>query len=145
MQALRSLHARLGPARHALLGQVLRFGIVGLVGLVVDTAVLYAALALGMGPYGGRVLSYLAAATGNWALNRAWTFRQGKAAAPARQWALFLAVNLLGFALNYGVYALLVSQVATVAQHPALGVAAGAVVGMAGNFMLSRRLVFGAT
>ena len=142
MQALCSLPERLGPARRALLEQMLRFGIVGCAGFVVDTAVLYTALAFGMGPYSGRVLSYVAAATGNWALNRLWTFPQAKAAAPARQWALFLVVNLVGFALNYGLYALLMSQVELVARHPVLGVAAGALAGMTGNFILSRSLVF---
>jgi len=143
MQALCSFPERLGPARRALLGQALRFGVVGCAGFVVDTVVLYTALALGMGPYSGRIVSYVVAATGNWALNRLWTFQGSKAAAPARQWALFLAVNLIGFALNYGLYALLLSRVALVMEHPVLGVAAGALAGMAGNFLLSRRFVFG--
>ena len=56
----------------------------------------------------------------------------------------FLLVNLSGFALNYGTYALLVANVPAVAAYPVLGVAAGALVGMVGNFLLSRRYVFGA-
>ncbi|HWX51363.1 MAG TPA: GtrA family protein [Roseomonas sp.] len=134
--------ARLGPMRTALLGQMLRFGVVGTVGFVVDTATLYAALALGAGLYAGRVLSYVVAATSNWALNRAWTFRDARRDAAGRQWLLFLAVNLVGFAVNYGTYAALVSLVPLVAAHPVLGVAAGSLAGMASNFLLSRRLVF---
>jgi len=134
--------ARLGPMRTALLGQMLRFGVVGTIGFVVDTVTLYAALALGAGLYAGRVLSYVVAATGNWALNRAWTFRSARRDAAGRQWLLFLAVNLVGFAVNYGTYAALVSLVPLVAAHPVLGVAAGSLAGMASNFLLSRRLVF---
>ena len=131
----------LSPGHVALLGQLLRFGVVGTIGFLVDTAVLYAALQLGAGLYLGRVLSYVAAASGNWALNRAWTFRATGAPA-ARQWALFLLVNLAGFAVNYGTYALLVGTLPLAAAHPVLGVAAGSLAGMTGNFLLSRRFVF---
>jgi putative flippase GtrA len=51
-------------------------------------------------------------------------------------------VNLIGFAANYGTYAALIALVPMVAAHPVIGVAAGAIAGMFGNFVLSRRLVF---
>lgn len=138
----RTLTARLGPERRDGLLQFLRFGVVGTVGFLVDTAVLYAGLALGLGLYSGRAVSYVAAATTTWALNRAWTFRDSGRAPAARQWALFLLVNLIGFACNYGTYAALIAFVPLVAAHPVLGVAAGALAGMVGNFWLSRRFVF---
>jgi putative flippase GtrA len=142
----RALAGHLGRSRAAGLLQFLRFGVVGTVGFIVDTAVLYAGLALGLGLYSGRALSYLAAATTTWALNRAWTFRDaGPARPPARQWALFLLVNLVGFAFNYGTYALLIAFVPAVAAAPVIGVAAGALAGLAGNFILSRRFVFAAS
>jgi putative flippase GtrA len=132
----------LGPARAAVAQEFLRFGVVGAIGFLADTAVLYGALALGAGLYLGRAISYVSAATVTWALNRAWTFR-GRGGGPVhRQWALFVVVNLVGFALNYGTYALLVTFVPVVAAHPVLGVAAGSVAGMFTNFALSRRLVF---
>lgn len=130
------------PARLALLGQMLRFGIVGSIGVLVDAAVLYLALWAGAGLYGGRILSYLVAATGNWALNRAWTFRTAPRARPARQWLLFLAVNLLGFAVNYGTYAAVLAGWPLARLHPVIAVAAGALAGMTGNFLLNRFLVF---
>jgi putative flippase GtrA len=136
------LAAALGPERSRTALQFGRFGVVGTVGFIVDTAVLYAALALGLGLYSGRAVSYVAAATTTWALNRAWTFRDAGAASAARQWALFLVVNLIGFAFNYGTYAALVALVPAVAASPVIGVAAGALAGMVGNFVLSRRLVF---
>jgi putative flippase GtrA len=139
---LSRIESTLGPERFQLLMEFLRFGVVGTVGFVVDTAVLYAGLALGLGLYGGRAVSYLAAATTTWALNRLWTFR-GRGDGPLhQQWALFLLVNLLGFAMNYGTYAALIEFVPMVAAHPVLGVAAGALAGMFGNFVLSRQLVF---
>lgn len=139
---LSRIESTLGTGRFQLLLEFLRFGVVGTIGFVVDTAVLYAGLALGLGLYGGRAVSYLAAATTTWALNRLWTFR-GRGDGPLhQQWALFLLVNLLGFAMNYGTYAALIAFVPMVAAHPVLGVAAGALAGMFGNFVLSRQLVF---
>ena len=135
--------ARLGPARARVAVELLRFGLVGVAGFVVDAGVLTAAIALGLGPWFGRVLSYLAAATTTFALNRAWTFRVTTTARPIHQWALFLAVNLVGFAFNYGAYAALLAWVPLVAAYPVLGVAAGSLAGLVGNFVLSRRFVFG--
>lgn len=139
---LSRIKGMIGQARFGVLMEFLRFGVVGTIGFVVDTAVLYAGLALGLGLYGGRAVSYLVAATTTWALNRLWTFR-GRGEGPAhQQWALFLLVNLVGFAMNYGTYAALIILVPLVAAHPVLGVAAGAIAGMFGNFVLSRQLVF---
>lgn len=132
----------LPPAQAKLVAELLRFGVVGTLGFVVDTATLYLALSLGAGLYAGRVLSYLVAATTNWLLNRAWTFRQADRARPGRQWLLFLAVNLLGFACNYGTYVLLVRHWTVAGTHPVVAVAAGSIAGLAGNFLLSRRFVF---
>jgi putative flippase GtrA len=137
--------ARLGAEHLRLAGEFLRFGIVGTLGFVVDSGVLLAGIAVGLGPWWGRALSYLAAATTTFALNRAWTFRdraRGAQRHPARQWALFLLVNLAGFVGNYGAYAALMTASQIVAAHPVLGVAAGSIVGLAVNFVLSRRIVF---
>ena len=59
-----------------------------------------------------------------------------------RDWGLFLAVNLVGFACNYGTYAALISGVPMMRDLPVLAVAAGSLAGMVGNFLLSRRYVF---
>ena len=127
----------------ALLAQFLRFGAVGTIGFLVDAATLLAAVALGAGPHGGRLLSYLAAATTTWALNRAWTFRGRAAGAPAgRQWALFVVLNLAGFAANYGTYLAVTAWLGTAPWQLILAVAAGSLAGMFINFGLSRQLVF---
>jgi putative flippase GtrA len=48
----------------------------------------------------------------------------------------------VGFACNYGTYAALIAGVPLVREFPVLGVAAGSLAGMAGNFLLSKRYVF---
>ena len=136
-----SLQRAATAQRLALLRQFLRFGTVGLAGFVIDTACVYA-LRHPLGLYGAGAAAYLVAASGNWLLNRLWTFR-GQGNGPAhRQWAMFMVTNLIGFVLNRGAYALLVTFMAAAAQQPVIATAAGAVAGMFVNFSLSRRLVF---
>ena len=129
-------------ARDHPIGQFLRFGIVGTIGFVVDTAVLYLALWLGAGFYGGRVISYLVAATGNWALNRAFTFPSSGDDHAHRQWAKFLVLNVFGAIANYGAYAALIGMGEPFLTYPVLAVAAGSIAGMVFNFTLSKRFVF---
>ena len=136
-----SLRRLASEARVALAVQFAMFAGVGVAGLLVDIAVVYA-LRARLGLYGAGVASYCVAATVTWALNRAWTFR-GRGSGPMhRQWALFLAANLIGFVLNRGTYAALIAFVPLCAAVPAIPVAAGAIAGMGSNFALSRRLVF---
>ena len=123
------------------LAQFIKFGTVGTAGFLVDTAIVYA-LRGAIGLYGAGLVSYLVAATFTWAMNRTWTFR-GLGSGPAHhQWARFLAVNLLGFTLNRGTYAILVTFVPLCADQPVFATAAGAIAGMFVNFGLSRALVF---
>lgn len=127
--------------RVAMLAQFVKFGVVGLTGLVIDTAAVYA-LRGSLGLYGAGVVAYVIVASGNWVLNRIWTFR-GEGGGPAHhQWGRFMAVNLVGFVLNRGTYALLVTFLAVAARQPAIATSAGAIAGMFVNFYLSRRVVF---
>ena len=129
------------PQRVALVEQFLRFGIVGAIGFAVDTATVYG-LRGALGLYAAGAVAYLTAATSNWILNRIWTFR-GQGSGPAhRQWARFLLANLVGFVLNRGTYAVLVTVLPLAAAQPVIAIAAGTAAGMFVNFSLSRRLVF---
>ena len=124
-----------------MIGQFLRFGVVGVVGFVVDAGTLAVLLQLGLGLYSGRALSFLLAMTVTWALNRRYTFRDDNPD-KAKQWARFAVVASLGGAINYGVYAWLVSHLATAAVYPTLGVAAGSIASYLFNFGASRAFVF---
>ena len=134
---------RLSAAHVRLLGEVFRFGVVGTAGFLVDAFVLIVGLHAGTGPWIGRVMSYLAAASVTFGLNRAWTFRAAdRSRSVAQDWSLFLLVNLVGFVCNYGTYAALIAGIPLVREFPVLGVAAGSLAGMTGNFLLSKRYVF---
>lgn len=136
------------PARPArkLGGQAWRFAVSGVLGLVVDTAVLYGLMALGLGFEVARVLSFLAAATFTWAFNRRLTFDAAARRPPNwREWLHYLAAMAVGGVVNYcvslGAYHL--SDV--VRAHPVLALALGAAAGMVLNFLSARHLVFRAS
>jgi putative flippase GtrA len=121
--------------------QFMKFGAVGTVGFLTDTAIVYA-LRDTLGLYVAGMVSYVLAASGNWALNRVWTFR-GQGSGPAhRQWAKFIVANSFGLVLNRGTYVALIATVPLCVKAPVLAVAAGSVAGMIVNFTLSRRMVF---
>lgn len=137
-----SLRARASEGRIRVLVQFAMFGLVGLVGFVIDTGTVYA-LRHAVGLYVAGLAAYFTAATGTWFCNRSWTFRHISRSDPWHlQWRRFLAANFTGFVINRGVYVLLVTFVATAARQPVIAVFAGAMAGMTLNFNLSRKLVF---
>ena len=123
---------------------MLRFGIVGGIGFLVDAGVLHAMLTLGLGPYSGRVVSFLAAATITFILNRSFTFRRDSPSDthPAGEWLAYLALMVIGGLVNYGTYAAAVALSDPVHRYPVIGVALGSIAGMAINFWTSKTLVF---
>jgi putative flippase GtrA len=123
--------------------QFLRFTLIGAAGFLIDTIVLYLAMAyLGAGHYSGRALSYVVAASSTWALNRRFTFYAQRSKNRLAEWAKFFTANAAGGIANYVVYATLVASSPLVADWPILGVAAGSIAGLIINFNLSRRVVF---
>ncbi len=139
MEAVLERLLGVGPARLAM--EFLRFGTVGAAGFVVDTGVVYA-LRGSIGIYAAGVAAYGAAATFTWFFNRLWTFRAAPRTHAARQWAVFVATQSLGFVVNRGVFAVLVTVSPFCATHPVVAIAAGVAAGMFFNFAAARRYVF---
>jgi putative flippase GtrA len=121
--------------------QFCMFGTVGVFGWMLDTAAVYA-LRGALGLYGAGLVAYAVAATGAWICHRHWTFRSLGGGPAHRQWARYILANALGFTLNRGTYALLVTFVALCAAQPVFATAGGAIAGMFVNFSLSRAVVF---
>lgn len=129
------------PERLQSLAQLGAFACAGLFGLALDIATVYA-LRESLGLYAAGIVAYLVSATGNWAVNRNWTFRSAQAAPARAQWVRFLIGGLAGMAVNRGVYAVLVTVSPLCATHPVLAIAAGTAAGMGVNFHMARRYIF---
>ena len=123
---------------------MVRFAFAGVAGLVVDVAVLYLALALGLGFYAGRVVSFLCAVFATWQINRRYTFAAGDAPTASlwREWWRYLMAMLGGGLVNYCAYSALIAIGPRVTLWPMLAVAAGSLAGMAVNFASAKLFVF---
>jgi putative flippase GtrA len=120
----------------------LLFGIAGGAGFVVDTAVLYA-LKGALGPYGARVISFLCGVLTTWIINRSVAFKAQRGQHPIwREFLHYLGAMILGGAVNYAIYAILVATIPLFAEYLILAVAAGVAGGMVVNFLLADKLVF---
>jgi putative flippase GtrA len=123
--------------------QFLLFCAVGVAGLAVDISVLYA-LAPELNWYLARLVSFVAAATTTWALNRKFTF-EAQVAAPwsaiARQYVGYLSAMVVGGTINYACYVAVMAMF-TGPAVAAAGVAVGSVAGLFANFALARQAVF---
>lgn len=121
--------------------EFLWFTAVGAIGFVVDLGALYL-VAPYLGWYGGRVVSFIAAATATWLLNRRFTFRARQSGTSVgREYARYLLTMLGGTLVNYAAYALTLHWVGG-AWGPALGVAVGSCAGLVVNFLSARHFVF---
>lgn len=129
------------PAHIKLAREFAMFGAVGAIGFFVNIAAVYG-LRGAVGLYHGGLLAWFLAASVTWYFNRRWTFRDRASGQLHRQWALFLLVNSLGFALYYATFASLVTYSGLCAIYPAVAVLIGTLIGMLANFTLSRKFVF---
>lgn len=122
--------------------QFWRFTLAGAAGFVVDVAVLYAGLALGLGYYLGRLVSFLCAAFATWQINRRHAFATEAGEKLLHEWLRYLLAMAGGGLLNYAVYSTIVFTTPHDPYLPALAVAAGSVSGLAANFTLAKFWVF---
>ena len=130
------------PARNVM-RQLFWFGVSGVLGLLVDMAVLWLTTPW-LGLYGGRVLSFLCAATTTWAFNRRQTFaptgRQGKTL--VAEYVSYLGTMSIGGAVNYSAYVAFVRHFPELPGFAMWGVAVGSLTGLGFNFVSARFLIF---
>jgi dolichol-phosphate mannosyltransferase len=135
--------ARLYRYRYRTATELVQFGMVGGSGFLVDLGVyLGFQFELGIEHRIARARSFLAAASWNWAWNRAVTFGDRPKTSKAKQWPAFVLSSILGFCVNWGCYTGLTGLVPFFDRNRILALAAGVVAGMGLNFVVARRFVF---
>lgn len=121
--------------------EFLTFAAVGIAGLGVDISVLYVTSPV-LGWYAARVVSFWAAASTTWALNRRYTFATRSSNTSIwREYTGYLLTMLGGAALNYAAYVAVLHWLDN-RWAPALGVALGSCAGLTVNYLSARYLVF---
>lgn len=121
-----------------------RFCVVGGIGFFTDAGLLELGVAAGLKPAVARAFSVAIALQVTYALHRSFTFRAERAG--PRRWLRFLAANLLGAAVNYGVFLLVLGQLAALDAQAArlIALVAGTGVALVVNYTMNRLFVFAA-
>lgn len=122
-----------------------RFAVVGSIGFAIDGGVMQLLTSLaGVSPLIARAVSFPLALSVTWTLNRIWTFETGRLRPPGPQYRRYLAVQIAGFAINYAIFAALVTAGAPWRGYPLLALMVGALTSMLFTYVMSRAHVFSA-
>jgi putative flippase GtrA len=125
------------------LSSFVRFGIVGVVGFIVDAGVLQALVSFGgWGPITARLVAVPTAVCATWVLNRTITFPESHAGPALRSLLRYFAVSAAGAGVNFCVYTLLVFASPAMAARPILPLAIGSVVALMVNYLGSKHFAF---
>jgi dolichol-phosphate mannosyltransferase len=134
---------RLYQYRYPAWTEFVQFGLVGSTGVVVDLAFYLSVQAIFMVDHKlARAISFVGAASWNWALNRLITFTHRQKMSKVIQWPAFIMTSSLGFAVNWGSYVTLTSYVPFFNEHKIAALLIGVLMGMGLNFMMARLFVF---
>jgi putative flippase GtrA len=123
---------------------ILRFAVIGVLGMPVDWAVLHAMIDAGLARDGARLIAWVCAATFTWLGNRYFTFAEQRAhgAAIFQEWLRFLGANSIGGVASVGTFFLLTHFASSPFNGTNLAFVCGVLVGLVFNFALSKKLVF---
>jgi putative flippase GtrA len=127
----------------AVRSQFLRFGLVGVVGFLVDAGVLQALVTLaGWGPITARLVAVPTAVFATWLLNRTITFPQSHSGPALRSLLRYVAVSAAGAGVNFCVYTGLVFASASMAALPIAPLAIASIVALVVNYLGSKHYAF---
>jgi len=128
--------------RSELFAQMMRFGAVGGVGFVVDGGLLWLLIGLDFNPYLARALSFPIAVVATWILNRNWTFRATRDASREGQFRRYFGVQIVGVAVNYLAYSIVITLFGTAAITVFWAFVVGSALGSVWNFCGARYVAF---
>jgi putative flippase GtrA len=120
-----------------------QFLLVGCAGFIVDGSLLTFLVSLaGWTAWQARSVSFPAAVTLTWSLNRRFAFKgRGDLRGPA-EYAAYVSIQIAGAAVNLAVFGLLLRARPSLAASPLVPFAAGAAVALIFNFSLARFLLY---
>lgn len=120
-----------------------RFFVVGSIGFLVDGGILTVLHNLfDFSLLHARLVSFSAAVTMTWYLNRQHTFSDSRDSQAMHEWTRYAVVNGVGAMLNLGIFLWLVYRFNVLASWPIVPLAMAASIALVFNFFASRHLAF---
>lgn len=120
----------------------IRFGLVGVSGIIIDMMLLALLLMSGLSHPWSAALAIWGAMTWNYVWNRRWTFGTLRSASLWSQYLRFCSCCLLGGLINWGLRVALTSWVAPFVDRPFAAAFFGVLAGFGSNYLLCRWFVF---
>jgi putative flippase GtrA len=123
---------------------ILRFAVIGALGMPVDWAVLQTLIHFGASRDVARPIAWFCAASFTWIGNRYFTFAAARArgAGIFHEWLRFLGANSVGGVANVGTFFLLTHFASSPFNNTNIAFVCGVLVGLIFNFTLSKKVVF---
>ncbi len=122
---------------------LLRFAVAGCVGFAVDAGLLAALVhSGGVNPYIGRAVSFPAAVTATWFINRRLAFAAHASPDKVREWGRYFAVSIVGSMVNLGVYSICIYFSDFMFRNPVAALAIASVIALLVNYQGARRHAF---
>jgi putative flippase GtrA len=123
--------------------RVLRFGLVGVAGAAVHMGAFWLLQHMAeLGNSAAWIVAFLMAATGTWAMNRTFTFRDRANDAQTAEWLRYLAIAGAGAVAHFAAFHLAIRLAPLFAQHPALAIIPGSFASFAVTYAGASLLVF---
>ncbi len=126
--------------------RILRFVVVGSIGFAVDATILLALTALaGWQPLEARIVSFMAAVTVTWLLNRNATFsdrRALRATTSANEYVRYVLTQSIGAAINLAVFGIALWMLPALRMHLLVPLALGSIFALCFNYLALLHLVF---
>jgi putative flippase GtrA len=119
------------------------FAAAGAAGFIVDAGILTARLRTTQWPlFAARACSFSAAVTITWLLNRKLAFSGGSRFRARTEYAGYFAIQILGAAINLGVFAACIHAFPKLIAWPVIPLAIGAAVAFLCNFFFTRSALY---
>ncbi len=119
------------------------FVVVGAIGFIVDAAILTVLMTgFSFDHYSARAISFTAAVTITWYLNRRWVFNRRNVPMTGREYSAYVLVQIIGAIINLVIFVIVIELVPGLATVPVIPLAIGAVAGLLFNFTASNFFVF---
>jgi putative flippase GtrA len=131
-------------SRESVAAQFAQFAGVGAIGIIVDAAIFLALTGwyADWHPYAARAVSASCSISTTWALNRRVTFREQKSRDARSEYVRYVLAQVLGLALNLGVFAASVVLLPPVRRAPIIAVLLGASAALCVNFVTAKTMAF---